>query len=231
VYGGKPLTLHLAMRDGKVLRAFGMGEFNKALHDVDASALAITEDSLKGPVKVTINADQWVPVGGKSIECQFDLDMAVKGGKLGGTYTGKRGSDEVSGMAMGTIQMPAAAIRAATINLELERGLNGEVNYSRVFLTISVADGKVKEVKAAGHDKRFPKWKAKVIDQKLTVTPESLTGEVTIEVSNVLAIAGDAGGTYTYTLDGKVIGPKIAGNLTSKLGDKAREPNVFTGSF
>ncbi|MGD0898681.1 MAG: hypothetical protein ABR915_12665 [Thermoguttaceae bacterium] len=226
-YLDKPLTLHLATSGGKVVRAFGLGEFNKAVHDVDGSALAIAAASLKGPAKVTINADQWFPADGKPIECRFDLDIAVKDGKIGGAYKGKRGNDEVSGMALGTIQPPLTEIRSATIKMELDKALEGNVNQQRVYMTVNVTGGKVGEVKVAPKD-RFH-WQARVKDSKLAVTPEAVTGEVAIEVNQARSVTD---GTYTFTLDGKVIGSKVAGKFTSKLGDKpARGPAAFNGSF
>jgi len=226
IYADKPATLHLATTDGKVVRAFGLGEFNKALHDVDASGLVAGENSLKGPVRLTVNADQWVPPGGKSIECQFDLDVAVKGGNLGGTYKGKRASDDFSGLAVGTIQAPAKAIRG-TISLECERALDGQPNFQRVLLNVPVTDGKVGEVKAAAKDSFH--WKARVKDNKLAVTPEALTGDLVVEVYDVQSVTA---GLYTFTFDGKVIGNKVAGKFKSKLGDREiRESAMFTGNL
>ena len=227
VYQDRPLTLHLASNGGKVVRAFGLGTFNKAIHDVDGSALLIGGASLKGLAKVTINADQWVPPGGKPIECRFDFDIAVKNGKLGGTYKGKRGSDDVSGMALGAIQAPAREMRGATIKMWMERALQGKPNRQRVYMTVRLAGGKVGEVKAAGGDRRH--WKAKVSSQRLTVTPESLSGDVTVEVHDVKSVTA---GTYTFTFDGKVIGRNVAGRFTSRLGDKeVRASAMFVGSF
>jgi hypothetical protein len=123
-------------------------------------------------------------------------------------------------------------IRSATINMALDKALEGNVNHQRVYMTVKVAGGTVDEVKAAskpGGKDRSPRYLARVKSSKLTVTPEALTGEVTIEVYEVKSVTE---GTYTFTLDGKVIGSNVAGTFTSKLGDKpARGPAMFNGSF
>jgi hypothetical protein len=227
VYGDKPLTAHMVTKDGKVAAAFGTGEFNKAVHTVDGSALVVTETSVKGVAKVTINADQWVPVGGKSIDCQFTLDLVVKDGKVGGTYAGKRGDDDLIGMVLGTIAAPATVVRDGKIKLQLEKALEGDVNQQRVYMTVTVAGGKVTKVEVAPKD-RFH-WSGKVTAQTLTVTAEALTGDVTIEITTARSVTK---GVYVLKLDGKVIGPYVAGTLTSKLGDKeAAAPAMLLGSY
>jgi hypothetical protein len=110
--------------------------------------------------------------------------------------------------------------------MECERALDGQPNQQRVPLTISVANGKVGDVKAAAKDSFH--WKARTKENKLVVTPEALTGELTIEVYDAQSVTA---GVYTFTFDGKVIGNKVAGKFKSKLGEKEIRPAaMFTGN-
>jgi hypothetical protein len=105
--------------------------------------------------------------------------------------------------------------------------VEGTPTQQRVNVALTIAGGKVAAVSCAptrpGH------WSATVATNTLALTHEALTGGVTIAVRSGYS---DAGGTYVLALDGKVIGNRISGTLTTKRDDKApRGPFVLTGSF
>ena len=212
---GQPMRVHMATADGKVVRAFGLGP-GKGVHDVDAAGLSVAATSLKGRLKITANPDQWFPKDGKSVESRLDLDVLIKNGRLGGTYKGKRGGEDASGMIVGTLRAPAKLPPQGTVRVELEQAVEGPVVVQRARLSLTVRGGKVGEVQATAlWDPR--QWKGTVTRHTSSVSAERITGEVTVEVKDPLDVTA---GTYTFTLDGKVIGSAVAGRFKSRLGDK-----------
>ena len=220
---GNPITVRLATTNGKVVRCFGHG-FNRAVHTVDASALKVVENGLKGPMKITVNPDQWFPADGKITECVFDIDVLAKNGNAGGKFKGTVDGKEAVGMIVGALQIPSKAIPGKTIAVSLEQALKGEVNQQRVEVVIPIADGKVGNVKASGKNSRA--WSAEVKETGLTVTSESLTGEMKVEVKSSGSVTS---GVYTFVFDGQVIGTRVAGTFKSKLdGSVVRDCAMFS---
>jgi hypothetical protein len=227
VLNGAAMTIHIATVDGKVVQCLGLGAFNKAIHDVDGSGLTVSDAGTKGKVKVVINADQWVPKDKKPIECLFDIEANASNGKLDGKYSGKRGVDEISGAVAGTVCAPPKD-RAGKFEIQLERAITGNPNQQRVIVSFEAdADGKVGKVSAGPKDAFH--WTGKVKEVKLAFSAGALTGDLTVEVENAKSVDP---GTYTFTLDGKVVGTAIAGRFKTMKGDKEiRASEMFSGGL
>lgn len=211
---GNSMQLHMATVDGKVVRAFGLGS-GRGVHTVDASGLTVSPTSLKGRLSVTANPDQWFPKDGQPVESRIELDALIRDGRLGGTYKGKRGGEDASGMIVGTLRPTTNSPPQGTLRLELERAVEGPVVEQRACLIIVMREGKVSQVTAAPRDPR--QWKGVVTAHSLSVSAEAISGQVTVQVNEPLDVKG---GAYTFTLDGKVVGSVAAGTFRSTLGDR-----------
>jgi hypothetical protein len=118
-------------------------------------------------------------------------------------------------MFVGTLRESPKAAPQGTILLELEQAVEGPVVEQRVRLSLVLRDGKVTQVTAEPRDAR--QWKGTVKEHSLSASAEAVSGEVTVQVNEPLDVTG---GTYTFTLDGKVIGSTVAGRCKSKVGGR-----------
>ena len=81
-----PLIVYMDCRDGMMKHAFG-GGLNVVSHEVDASRLKLQGRTLTGPLKVTINPDNWVPKGYKQLHYTYGIKASVNETKVEGAYT------------------------------------------------------------------------------------------------------------------------------------------------
>lgn len=225
VVQGSPITLHLAIESGRAVRCFGTG-FNRAVHTVDTSALQVVGNGLRGTIHVTVHPDDWLPPDGKSVDCTLDLEVLVRNDRAGGTFKGTSAGSRIAGMIVGTVQRPVTKISGGTIRASIERALKADKNGQRVNLVIPLVDGKAGSVQATAGNSRW--WNAAVKESSLVITPESVTGEL---VLNVTSTSSTSEGTYTLTFNGQVIGSQVAGTCRCRLGDEViSEASVFSGS-
>jgi len=225
----KPLNILVAAKDGKCTQAFGIAStYNKALHDVDASALKITDAGLSGAVKVTINADAWVPPDKKPVACEFKVEVSAQDGKLSGTYQGKFGESDVKGSVSGTLQATPAERKSAKIEFLMNDALAaGQPHLRRANVALNVGDGKIGGGTIACFDSFH--WTGKIESVNLQLTAEGFTGDMKTSISS-----GTQGqvtsGAYTYAIDGKIVGNTVGGTFRVKLGDKDLRTGTLFGA-
>ena len=81
-----PLVVYMDCRDGVMKHAFGEG-LNVVSHDVDASRLKLEGTALTGPLKVTVNPDNWVPKGYRQLHYTYGIRASINGTRVEGAYT------------------------------------------------------------------------------------------------------------------------------------------------
>jgi hypothetical protein len=215
VASDRPLTLHLAVRDGTCEEAFATSTtFNQMPHDVDASGLKVEGSTLAGPVTVTVIPDAWVPPDGNKIECSYALQARLEDNRINGTFTGQFGGTEARGQVTGSRQPPVGSPASARFELQLEEALaGGRAWQQRALADFQLTRGALKEP-ALYSD--HAKWYGTLDKADLTFQAGRLHGTLTATVKD-----GEVkGGVYTFTLDGRAIGTAIAGTCKTALDGK-----------
>ena len=83
----QPLKVELRRWGGAWLPGVATApKYNKSRNPVDSSGLAFAAGALKGKMKVTFISDGWVPKPGTSYELVYEINAAVAGSKVSGTY-------------------------------------------------------------------------------------------------------------------------------------------------
>ena len=243
---GKPLLLYLDIRGGSVGAAFGTSPtYNKAAHDVDASGLALEGGAVTGTVKVTVNADLWVPRDGRSVPCAYALDVRREGEGFAGTYTGTYGGESKSGSVVGEAFAPderparyRLGLGQALRRLAPRQGVGGSnTEYALdMWLSFEMADGRARDARFESPVPDYRPYSA--IVERLEVTREgaALKGTATITV-DYGRDPGDRYGSdakrveaYTYTLKGLAIGDAAVGAFDARVGAIDDRGRHFAGT-
>jgi|GEM_PF-5547411 len=215
---GGYLKLHLATKDRRVVSAFGTTpNFNNATHTVDASAIKIDGDTITGAVSVTVNPDPWQPKDGKAIRGTINVNArAVQGEWSGGFSFDTRVRD---GIVNGTTDVKTEA-KPTSITLKLENALVGGNEWSnRVFMSFQVDGEKITGGKISNNH------------TKLAGTVDGGTVKITdTNFAAMPAITVTAGGkatSYTFDVQGVVVGKWAAGTFTTFVDGKKAKTGTF----
>ena len=101
VEGDKPLRVHLYVRDGKVAGAAAFApECSGVMHRVGVGGLKIADGKVAGELAVKIEYDGQFPRHGRDVPCMYELDAAVRDGRIAGSFAGGYG---VAGRRSGTL--------------------------------------------------------------------------------------------------------------------------------
>lgn len=150
--GDKPMNLSLAIKDGKVVAAFASARtFNAMAYTVDAAGVKVSESALRGPIKVTVPSDGWVPAGGKTLTCTYDLSVALKDESASGTFTGQAGTHEVAAAATGSVGERAMLPQRCRFILHARAPKGDKRALGRVGIELGMRDGKAQAVKLIPH--------------------------------------------------------------------------------
>lgn len=90
IEGRRPLTLYLD-RSGEVLRGGMARGGGGECHRVDASRLRCGEETLAGPLTVSLRPVGGFPPGGRSVECEYTIHAAIRGEEIVGGFAGSYG--------------------------------------------------------------------------------------------------------------------------------------------
>jgi len=226
---GKPLTILLRSKDGKWKEAICTAfTYNQSIHDIDVSRLKLAGSRVKGAVKVTIKPDAWVPKDKKPISCRLRVEAAAKDGAVTGTHKGKCGEAEVSGAVSGKLEAPKGEMKSGSVQLRLENALTGgRAHLLRAQVSFGLANGKPRDGRISCFDPWH--WRGRVEALKVKLAADALSGEIKATVRSRPGAVST--GTYTFTLDGKVIGSVVAGTFKARLGDRQLEGGIFTGTL
>ncbi len=234
--GGKPLTVHLDVRDGRVEGAFGTAlTFNLAPHDVDASGLAVADGRADGTLDVTIQPDPYVPRDGRPIACVYEIQAGVKAGAAKGSFSGGCGGRPVSGEVRGLAQARPAKPDPAWFHLLLEDGMTGpQFSYHhRAYVSFTLHGDTTFDGRITEFDQRIPiqtslAWNGLVEDVKVRFTGDRLTGSVHAVVTS----SRDGRvklGRHTFPLEGLVIGRFTAGRFKTVIEGTFIKAGRFVG--
>ena len=95
--GGKPLSIYLDCRAGRIANAMGLSpDYNQSSHEVDASGMQLNGNEIKGEVRVKIHPDIWTPKSGTVVNCRYAIDAVVSRGGVSGAFTGEYGNGSVA---------------------------------------------------------------------------------------------------------------------------------------
>jgi hypothetical protein len=219
--GVRNLTLCLGRRDGKWQRGFGIArEWNGVCHDVDCTGLQVTENALKGVVKVVLNCDPWIPPEQKKLTCVYAIEATVRDGAVRGTYEGKFDGEVVSGAVAGKALPPAAVdLERCEVALSLEDAVRlTDETGRRLRIRWRRQDGKTQAAEA------IPPAGARVgFDaSKLTLTHDALKGDFVVDF-------GPRGGRYEFAIDGAVVHNQVGGRFRAKSDGRQYE-GLFIGA-
>ena len=237
----QPMKIYVVRRGGRFLHAVGSSPtWNTCTHLADTSGLEFAAGRLRGKLKITLQADPWVPQDQKPIECLVEVDAKVDVGKAGqdgaidGTYDGTFGSQKRSGKLGGKLASPKMTpFDAATLDLSLTEGLAGEGNPwdRRLLVRLHVQDGKVTGGEFSATDlKGAPKLFQTLAAADVQLTQDQFSGEFSFD-HEVLGAVGDAQAAYRFTIEGKRVDDLLGGKFTVKITPKAGKEIVKTAGF
>lgn len=215
---GGYLKLHLATKDRRVVAAFGTTpNFNNATHTVDASGLKLEGDQLTGPVSITVNPDPWQPKDGKAISGTINLNArAVQGEWSGGFSFDTR---VPAGRINGTTDAKPE-LKPTAITLKLENALVGGNEWSnRVFMSFQVDGEKITGGKISNN---HTKLAGTVDGGTVKITETTLAAMPAITVT-----AGGKAVSYTFDVQGVVVGKWAAGTFTTFVDGKKAKTGTF----
>ncbi len=150
--GDKPMDVSLAIEDGKIVAAFASARtFNAMAYTVDATGLEASEKAIRGPIKVTVPSDGWVPAGGKTLSCTYQLSLTCKDGTASGTFSGRAGSHEVTAEATGSLDERPMLPQRCRFVLHARAPRGDKRALGRVGIELGMRDGKAQAVKLIPH--------------------------------------------------------------------------------
>ena len=200
--------------------------FNHAVHEVDAAGLKLRDGRLLGELKVTVEPDPYKPKDGKPIPCTYTIDAAVQDGGLAGTFRGKWGADAVAGAVAGLYQAPPQIGDTYNLSLKMEVGVTGKGApwHKRTYISVQVKDGKATGGKVSNNKGGF---QATFDKADLRLREGKISGTI---VATVTSGQVDTG-TYTFTIDGSLVGDQIIGQFQSALGGRVVKSGPFMGGI
>ena len=249
VEGDRPLRLYLDA-GGPAVAAFAAAPaFNKAPHDVDASALKVESGQIVGQVRVTINPDAYVPKDGKPVACVYRLQAATKDGSVAGTYAGAFGALARSGTVGGTVLAPADPSQPVRVRLRLPQALRRlapregvgrgpNVDYALdVAFAFTLAGGEARDARFETVVPDYRRYSAIVDRVDVTRRGSALEAAAAVTVDY-----GDDPGPrfgpdakrveqYVYTFRGLAIGDAAAGTFDARVGALRDRGLRFTGTL
>lgn len=223
---GKAMWVHLDCRKG----AFSAGlaftpRFNHAVHDVEASGLKLAEGKLTGKLRVTVNADPYVPRDGKPVACAYAIDARVADGGIGGSFTGTFGGEAVRGVVGGLYGPRPDVSGAVNVWLKMEQGVaGGAAWHNRTYIHFALKNGKVVEGKFSNNKGA---WEGTFDGAEVRLRDGALTGELKCTIASGRVRKG----TYVFALDGRVISSFVTGSFTSRLGGQVVQSGRFVGGI
>lgn len=203
------------------------GKWNHTYHDLDAAGLKYENGVLKGEVKVTMNADPYIPPDHKPVPSQYTLEAKVENGLLDGKFEGTFGAQKTSGRLLGRLEPPPPIPEPVAIHVKLENGVcEGSPWFRRTYVGFTAVKGKA-ETGGVSNNKggwtgKFKRAEAQFEGNKFTATIECV-----VETSN-----GPLKGNYTFKLTGKAIGGSLVGKVDTYLEGELKKQNTdFMGGF
>jgi hypothetical protein len=203
--------------------AFGP-TFNRAVHDVEVSGLQADTGTLAGDLPVTIRPDPWVPRDHRPVACLYRIEATLRGRGITGTFTGRYGSEEVQGPVSGVFAARPTG-QPVSLWLKFEDGLTGaSAWHNRAFVNVEFADGR-----SAGGRFFTNKgvWQGTFEGADIRLDGGRLRGTATGRVTSGRVRHG----TYTFALDGVVIGTQAAGDFVTSLDGKEVKRGRFLGGL
>ncbi len=149
--GDRPMEVHMVLAGGKVSAALAEGRtFNTMSYPVDGSKLKVTPKGIAGEITVTVPSDGWVPKGGRSLRCVFELSAIWRDGQVDGTFQGTCDREAVKGKVAGVVSEQASRPQRARFELKA-RAPKGRKGLRRVGIEMGWRDGKTFGVKLIPH--------------------------------------------------------------------------------
>ena len=225
--GPKPLEVYVQRRGGKWRQAVAFApQWNVSPHKVDAAGLKLESDKLTGALAVTLVPDSWVPPEKRELQATFTVDAMLAEGKVKGTFHGEVAGTHTSGRLTGTAEPEGRVdVRNCVVDLRLEGALPQTMDdwMRRVWATVRMVDARPRECTATVSP-LSPEDTTGVCDPSgLRLTRDLLGGTLTVS-----AKAGDNPIAYSYKLAGIVVGGRVGGTFTYRLGEHDHR-GTFTG--
>jgi len=238
-----PLTFHLGQQDGLFPQAWAtLPGAPKVADAVDAFGLRLSGGQVTGEIKA------WVPspTGEYLYDCRYTVDVKISGGKLSGSFDGNyaiRGNslkfetdlmvlepgefrffthgEQLAGSVACDVQPRARGEGAVELDLNIGSVLSGGPSdkFRRVRLKLLLKDDKFQRGQMDPTYLKEPRWSGQVKQADLNITDDRVSGTVTCHVESKDLVPG----TYTFTVDGKIVGNSVYGRVTSRLGDRVLE--------
>jgi hypothetical protein len=236
--GAKPLTIHLDRKGGAFRYAFATAErFNKMPHDVDVSGLKFEGDTLRGPVRVTVNPDNWNPRDGKPVSCRYTLEATVSGADIRGTFKGVYGAAAASGGLWGLLQNRPRLPDPAWFHLRLEDaldGIDGPSYHHRAHASFTLMAGAAYDGQITEYRQRVPishsvGWEGSVESIEATITDGALSATVNTIIRSARG-PSISWGPHAFVLDGHLIGKVAAGRHKTLIEGTHVKSRGFIGT-
>ena len=225
--GPKHLEVYVQRRGGRWRQGIGLApQWNVSPHKVDAAGLKLEGDKLTGTLAVTLVPDSWVPAEKTELHCTFNVDATLADGKLEGTFHGEVAGTHTKGRLAGTPEPEGRVdVRNCVVELRLEGALPQTMDdwMRRVWANVRMIDGRPKECTATVSPLSPEDTTGACDASDLRLTRDLLGGTLTVS-----AKAGENRLAYPYKLAGIVVGNRIGGTFTYRLGEQDH-PGTFTG--
>ncbi|MFP4052734.1 MAG: hypothetical protein ACLFV7_02600 [Phycisphaerae bacterium] len=211
----KPMNVYLALDGKQVTAAFASAPtFNTMPYTVDTSGLSAGNGRLHGEIKVTVPSDGWVPAGGKSLECEYRLDIDLAAGKATGKFTGSAGDSKVSGKVEGTVSDAPKLPERYRVELRMRSATRTRKGLRRVGVEMGLRDGKPIGVKLIPHGS-ITDIGAATIARKATVSLEG--NRLSGRVEGTLQKNGQTTQSLVVGFECTVVGTHVAGSYRATI--------------
>jgi hypothetical protein len=199
--------------------------FNHAVHEVDASGLKVEDGRLRGRLAVTVLPDPYVPKERQPIACVYTIDARTADGGLAGRFHGAFGPEAVAGTVAGQYRPRQELAGPLAISLKMEEGVTGGPPWhNRSYIAFTLDGGKARRGSFANNKDA---WTGTFDRADLGLVDGLLAGTIdcTVRTGRVKL------GTYTFTLDGHVVGDQLMGDYTSQLDGRVVKSGKFMGTL
>lgn len=218
---GEVLKIYLDRKDGVIRSAFAFATaFSRRPFDIDASGVTIKDGELAGTFKVlrTVGKLKDRPLVGT-----YQVKAKLQGGLVRGSHSGNYGEDKGQGNVWGEVlARPALPKDPIQVWAKLEDGLFGGADWqNRAFFNFILESGRANMGKLFNNKGVY---RGRLDRAELTLTGDRVRGRM----EGTILDGGVTAGSYTFELDGQMVGHFFYGHYTTRLGEQSKQ-GYFVG--
>lgn len=230
---GKDLLLYVTRHGDGVACAFARGpRFNRMPYAVEADELRWEGDRIAGRARIVIPSDGFVPPDNRGLTLAVAVDAAARDGAVEGTYETTVEGQMRKGVLAGTYRRaaPPGVVRRLTLGCEgaVYRTSSEVGRKQRLGMVLAIKDGRAFSARLIPPGSLTDVAMVATVERcDVSLEGPRLSGTL---VGHVRPHTGEKVMTYTYALDGWVIGGAAAGRLGVTEDGRAASDGRFAGT-